>query len=84
MLEYVTKLTVEPSAVTQADVQSLRDAGFDDRGVLDIVLITSMFAFMNRLAEGLGVHPEEQLLAAKKRGDERIEAGDRAPMAVSP
>ena len=59
MLDYALKLTLTPAAVTCDDVQALREAGFDDRAILDIAQITSYFAFVNRLADGLGVSVEE-------------------------
>ena len=55
MLEFAVKLTLEPSDMVRGDVESLRDAGFDDEQVLSIVLITGLVNFMNRLAQGLGV-----------------------------
>ncbi len=55
MLDYVAKLTLTPAAVTNDDVQSLREAGFGDRAILDIAQITAYFAFVTRLADGLGV-----------------------------
>lgn len=59
MLDYVAKLTRTPSEVTQADLQTLRQAGFDDRAILDIAQITAYFAFVNRTADGLGVTLED-------------------------
>lgn len=55
MLDYAARLTLTPAAVTREDVQALRDAGFDDRAILDIAQITAYFAFVNRTADGLGV-----------------------------
>ena len=55
MLDYVIKLTRTPAAVAAADVQALREAGFDDRAILDIAQLTAYFAFVTRLADGLGV-----------------------------
>lgn len=59
MLDYAAKLTRSPADVTRQDVQALRDAGFDDRSILDIAQITAYFAFVNRTADGLGVVLEE-------------------------
>ena len=61
MLDYAVTLTETPSAVTEADVEALRQAGFSDAAILEINLITSYFNFVNRIAEGLGVafDPEE-------------------------
>ena len=55
MLDYAAKLTLTPAAVTADDVQSLREAGFGDHAILDIAQITAYFAFVTRLADGLGV-----------------------------
>jgi uncharacterized peroxidase-related enzyme len=59
MLDYAAKLTLTPAAVTRDDVQTLRDAGFNDQAILDIAQITAYFAFVNRTADGLGVMVED-------------------------
>ncbi len=58
MLAYANRLTTEPSCVTEQDVEALRQAGFSDAAILDICQITGYFAFVNRLADGLGVELE--------------------------
>ncbi len=55
MLDYSIKLTLEPTKMVEEDVTRLREAGFEDRTILDINLITGYYAFVNRLADGLGV-----------------------------
>ncbi len=60
MLDYAVKLTRIPASVTAADVDGLRAAGFDDRGIHDICAIVAYFAFVNRIADGLGVELEER------------------------
>ena len=60
IVEYVEKLTKTPSQITEADVVALRSVGLDDQQILSVVMITSMYAFMNRLADGLGVQLDEQ------------------------
>ncbi len=55
MLDYAVKLTQAPASVSEADVAAMREAGFSDRDILDVNLITSYFNFVNRIAEGLGV-----------------------------
>jgi uncharacterized peroxidase-related enzyme len=59
MLDYAAKLTRTPAAVGEADVEGLREAGFEDRAILDIAQITAYFAFVTRLADGLGVTLED-------------------------
>jgi uncharacterized peroxidase-related enzyme len=58
MLAYAVKLTRTPGAVTPEDVGALRRAGFDDRAIHDICAVTAYFAFVNRIADGLGVELE--------------------------
>jgi len=58
MLEYAVKLTVTPGAMVEADVEALRQAGFSDRDILDIVEVTAYYAYANRVADGLGVQVE--------------------------
>ena len=58
MLGYAVKLSLEPWNMEEADVQELRDAGFSNAGILDIAHVTSYYAYVNRLANGLGVELE--------------------------
>jgi alkylhydroperoxidase family enzyme len=58
MLAYVDKLTLRPWEMTEADVVALREVGFSDAAILDINQVTGYYAFVNRLADGLGVELE--------------------------
>jgi uncharacterized peroxidase-related enzyme len=58
MLDYAARLTRTPSAVTAGDVHSLHELHFEDRAILDIAQITAYFAFVTRMANGLGVSLE--------------------------
>lgn len=59
MLDYSAKLTREPWAMVEDDVTALRRAGFSDAAILDVNLVTGYYAFVNRLADGLGVELED-------------------------
>ena len=59
MLDYAVKLTREPWAMTEADLEPLRAAGFDDRAILDLNQVTAYYAYVNRVADGLGVVLDE-------------------------
>lgn len=58
ILGYVDQVTVAPASVTEAGLAPLRDAGLDDRGIHDVCAITAYYAFVNRIADGLGVELE--------------------------
>lgn len=60
MLDFATKLTLQPREMTEKDVERLRDVGFDDDAVHDIVQVTALFNYYNRLADGLGIDSEPE------------------------
>ncbi|MEM7517464.1 MAG: hypothetical protein AAF368_11150 [Planctomycetota bacterium] len=61
MLRYALKLTRTPKAMTEVDLAPLRAAGFSDLDILHIAETTAYYAYVNRIADGLGVEPEEDL-----------------------
>jgi uncharacterized peroxidase-related enzyme len=58
LLDYALKLTLRPSEMRKQDLVRLREAGLSDAAILDLNLVTSYYAFVNRLADGLGVELE--------------------------
>ena len=59
---YARKLTLSPADMVQADVQSLRDAGWDDGGILEINQVTAYFAYANRTVLGLGCSTQGDII----------------------
>ena len=55
MLDYVGVLTKDATRVTRDHHRRLREAGFDDRAILQITLLASWFNYINRVADALGV-----------------------------
>ncbi len=66
MLDFAVKLTRDPSSNRKADIERLRGLGLDDQQILSTVLITCVFNFMTRLADGLGVEIQENRVEAAK------------------
>lgn len=58
MLLYATRLTVSPNAMQEADVVALHEVGFSDLDVLHIAEVVGYYAYVNRIADGLGVQLE--------------------------
>ncbi|GAB4290552.1 MAG: hypothetical protein Kow0090_03690 [Myxococcota bacterium] len=58
LLEYSRKLTFEPTSVDDEDIIKLREVGFDDRQILEIVMLISYFCCANRLVLALDVELE--------------------------
>ena len=58
LVDWSLKLTRTPAAMTEGDLGPLREAGLDDRTILDLAMIVGYYAYVNRLASGLGVDLE--------------------------
>lgn len=61
LCQYANKLTRDPEKFENEDkTQILRQAGFEDRAILDATLVIGYFNFVNRIVLALGVEPEEK------------------------
>ncbi|MCP3980180.1 MAG: peroxidase [bacterium] len=58
MVDWALKLTRRPAEMTREDLEPLRTAGLDDRALLDLAMIVGYYAYVNRIADGLGVELE--------------------------
>ncbi len=57
-----TLTTRTPCEMTESNVVALRDVGFTERDILDICTVAAYYAYVNRIADGLGVQMETWLL----------------------
>lgn len=55
LLEFVRVLTLEPAKMTDERVETMRKAGWTDPQVFEAAFITSLFAFLNRMADAYGL-----------------------------
>lgn len=58
MLRYAAKLTHSPHKVEAADVDGLRELGFEDEDLLGLAECVAYYAYANRIANGLGIDLE--------------------------
>jgi len=72
MLDFASKLTRDPTSMRKTDVEGLRGLGLSDEQILSVVLITCVFNFMTRLADGLGV----KVPSGRQEAHERWLTGD--------
>lgn len=79
LLRFVVRLTLAPRSMRATYLSPLRDAGYSDREIHDVVNVVCCFSYMNRLADGLGVtdHPEDGGWAERLLGAERVAAHRR-------
>ena len=61
LCDYAMKLTKDPGAMTDTDVEALRTHGFDDIAIHDAAQVTAYFNYINRIADGLGVDLEPEM-----------------------
>ena len=60
LLNYAKKLTEEPSMVEDSDIEDLRAAGWDERGIYEATALISFFNFSGRLEAASGL-PMDQI-----------------------
>jgi uncharacterized peroxidase-related enzyme len=70
MVAFALKLTHTPAAMTRDDVETLRAHGFSDAAVHDVVQVTALFAYYNRLADGLGIDAEPEWAGGLGRAED--------------
>jgi uncharacterized peroxidase-related enzyme len=67
LLAFAEKMALDASRVTRKDIESLRNAGFSDRAILDAAHVTGFFSYMNRVVQALGVDTKMALENASNR-----------------
>ena len=50
---------MKPGEITQLDYKELQKNNFGDKAISEIVQVISYFNYINRVADGLGLEPEE-------------------------
>ena len=55
MLEFVEQFTRDSTQLGPENLDKLREAGFDDKAILQVCVIAGWFSYANRIADALGV-----------------------------
>ncbi|MFQ5948591.1 MAG: carboxymuconolactone decarboxylase family protein [Acidimicrobiia bacterium] len=75
LLDHAVRLTREPAATGPKDVERLREAGWTDEEILTATHIVGFFNHYVRIAEGLGVEPEDFMKEARTEWEETRRVG---------
>lgn len=67
VMRYARRLSTHPGDMTDADSQELRDAGFDDRQIVDITLAAAARNAFSRTLQALAVPVETELAGLSPR-----------------
>jgi len=59
LLDAAVALTCEPAERTSADIERLREYGFDDASILKVTEVAALYNLVNRVASALGVALED-------------------------
>ena len=59
LCRFAEKLTRRQQDCGRADIEELRAHGFDDRAIHDAAQVIGYFNYITRVADGLGVEPED-------------------------
>ena len=63
MLDFATKVAESSYKISKKDFDVLKNSGFSEDDIWDIVSIVSFFAMSNRLANSLSIKPNEEFYA---------------------
>ena len=69
-MRYAQKLTQNPAKMIEADVQALRNVGFEDGEILEINQVTAYFSYANRTVLGLGCTTEGEVIGLSPNNSE--------------
>jgi uncharacterized peroxidase-related enzyme len=61
LCELAAKLTHDQRSMAPRDLEALRALGLDDRAIHDAVQVIGYFNYITRVADALGVEPEESI-----------------------
>ncbi len=74
VLAFVRKLTLNPSAMIQADADAVFEAGWDEKALHDAIAVCARMNFMCRLVEGYGFVPMDAV-RARDNAENRVRLG---------
>ena len=59
ILTFAGKLTRDPGAVRQSDIDAVTSAGWSEQAVEDAINVTALFNYVNRLVDAFGIEGNE-------------------------
>jgi alkylhydroperoxidase family enzyme len=61
-------MSAEPTRMTEADWQPLRELGFSDEALLEVGHVVALFNYYTRMADGFGLQLDPQTEEASRTG----------------
>jgi uncharacterized peroxidase-related enzyme len=69
LCEVAEKMSAQPTKMTEADWQPLRDLGFDDQALLEVGNVVALFNYYTRMADGFGLQLDPHTEEASRSGE---------------
>ena len=66
LCDFAVKLSRNPHGMAEADIDALRDRGLSDKQISHATQVISYFNYINRIADGLGIDPEDDMQPARE------------------
>src|SRR5215213_1782680 len=60
MLDLAIKITIDSAAIGDQDLAALREHGFSDEDIMDIIQTAALFNYSNRVSSALGLRPNAE------------------------
>jgi len=60
LCEHAVKLTLAPARIGAEDIDRLRSSGCSDTAIVELTQVVGLFAYYNRIADGLGIDAEAE------------------------
>jgi len=79
LMEFAQKVTLEPNQIDQRDFNLLREKGFSDEEILDVVLTVTARNFMSKTLDALGAEPDDVLMELEPELREALVIGRPFP-----
>lgn len=58
--EFARQLTLDPKQVSESHIDALRDAGFDEAGIVELLVVVASAKAANTIVDGLDIHPSDR------------------------
>lgn len=71
LCDYAVKLTLTPGKMNSDDIDTLKNTGFSEPQITIATQVISYFNYINRIADGLGVDPEDWMTPSKEEWFEK-------------
>ena len=62
LMDFATRVTLDPTSISEQEVEHLRGLGLTERDILDVVLAVAARCFFATVIESMGAQPDRELL----------------------